>query len=113
MLQKWSKGKVREKLANAIFFDQKLYDRMLVEVPKVSMIADTRLRRFRAACPSACSRKCLLQMKMISVSTVSERLKIGGSLARATLKDLVTKGVVRVVSYHSKGAVYTRATNTE
>lgn len=33
--QKWSKGKVREKLANAIMFDQKTYDRMVAEVPKV------------------------------------------------------------------------------
>ena len=33
--QKWSKGKVREKLQNAVMFDQKQYDRMNAEVPKV------------------------------------------------------------------------------
>ena len=33
--KKWSKGKVREKLANLIQFDQKTLDRMLIEVPKV------------------------------------------------------------------------------
>ena len=34
-VQKWSKGKVREKLQNAVMFDQKLYDRLVAEVPKV------------------------------------------------------------------------------
>lgn len=54
-----------------------------------------------------------VQMKMVSVSTVSERLKIGGSLARAALRELVQKGLLRSVSYHSKGAVYTRNTTSE
>ena len=35
--KKWSKGKVREKIANLVQFDQKTYDRMMVEVPKVSL----------------------------------------------------------------------------
>jgi len=35
--KKWSKGKVREKLQNAVQFDQKVLDRMLVEVPKVGI----------------------------------------------------------------------------
>lgn len=52
-------------------------------------------------------------MKMISVATVSERLKIGGSLARAALRELVQKGLIKVVSYHSKAAVYTRNTAAE
>ena len=34
--KKWSKGKVREKIANLVQFDQKTYDRMMLEVPKVS-----------------------------------------------------------------------------
>ena len=37
-VQKWSKGKVREKLQNAVMFDQKLYDRLVAEVPKVGSI---------------------------------------------------------------------------
>jgi small subunit ribosomal protein S25e len=44
---------------------------------------------------------------------VSERLKISGSLARAALRELVNKGSIRVVSYHSKQGIYTRATNVE
>ena len=35
--KKWSKGKVREKLQNAVQFDQKVLDKMLVEVAKVSV----------------------------------------------------------------------------
>jgi len=31
-LQKWSKGKVREKLNNMVVFDQNTYDRMMKEV---------------------------------------------------------------------------------
>lgn len=84
--KKWSKGKMREKLANAVLFDQKSYEKMLAEIPKI---------------------------KLITVSTVSERLKITGSLARAALRELVNKGLIRVVSFHSKQGIYTRATNVE
>jgi small subunit ribosomal protein S25e len=52
-------------------------------------------------------------MKLITLSAVSDRLKVSGSLARAGLKELVSKGLIRVVSYHSKQGIYTRATNTE
>ncbi len=51
----------------------------------------------------------LLQMKLITIAAMSERLKIGGSLARAAVREMVQKGVVRAVSYHAKIPVYTRA----
>lgn len=54
-----------------------------------------------------------LQMKLVTLAAMSERLKIGGSLARAGLRELVQKGLLRVVAYHSKAAVYTRATNVD
>lgn len=54
-----------------------------------------------------------LQIKLITVSIVSEKLKIGGTLARIALKELAEKGQIRAVSYHSKQAIYTRATNVE
>jgi small subunit ribosomal protein S25e len=54
-----------------------------------------------------------MQIKVITTSIVSERLKISGSLARAALRELVAKGLVRVVSFHSKQGIYTRATNVE
>lgn len=33
--KKWSKGKVREKVANKVLYDQETYERLLNEVPKV------------------------------------------------------------------------------
>ena len=33
--QKWSKGKVREKVANKVLFEEDLYARFNAEVPKV------------------------------------------------------------------------------
>ena len=52
-------------------------------------------------------------MKLVTVATVSDRLKVTGSLARKGINDLVSRGLLRCVSYHSKTPVYTRATNTE
>jgi len=53
------------------------------------------------------------KLKLITTSIVSERLKIGGSLARAALRELVNKGLIRCLSYHSKQGIYTRASNVE
>ncbi len=47
-------------------------------------------------------------MKVITPSTISERLKISGSLARAALKELTKSGLIRSVSYHSKQAIYSK-----
>ena len=64
-LQKWSKGKVRDKLNNLVLFDKATYDKLYKEVPNY---------------------------KLITPSVVSERLKIRGSLARAALIELHQKG---------------------
>jgi small subunit ribosomal protein S25e len=64
-LQKWSKGKVRDKLNNQVLFDKATYDKLLKEVP---------------------------QYKLITPSVVSERLKVRGSLARKALDELLQKG---------------------
>ena len=66
-LQKWSKGKVRDKLNNLVLFDKATYDKLLKEVPSY---------------------------KLITPSVVSERLKIRGSLARAALEELKQKGKI-------------------
>ena len=63
--QKWSKGKVRDKLNNLVLFDKATYDKLYKEVPSY---------------------------KLITPSVVSERLKIRGSLARNALKELQAKG---------------------
>ena len=47
-------------------------------------------------------------MKLVTIAAVSDRLKVTGSLARAGIRDLVARGLLRVVSYHSKAPVYTK-----
>jgi len=64
-MQKWSKGKVRDKLNNQVLFDKATYDKLLKEVPSY---------------------------KLITPSVVSERLKVRGSLARKALDELLQKG---------------------
>ena len=63
-LQKWSKGKVRDKLNNLVLFDKATYDKLYKEVPSY---------------------------KLITPSVVSERLKVRGSLAKAGLRELHAK----------------------
>ena len=69
-----------------VLFDQQTYDRMVLDVPK---------------------------MKLITPSTIVERFKINGSLARKALQELVNNKVIKVVSYSSKQGIYTRATRDE
>uniref|UniRef100_A0ACD6AID0 Uncharacterized protein n=1 Tax=Avena sativa TaxID=4498 RepID=A0ACD6AID0_AVESA len=83
--KKWSKGKQKEKVNNAVLFDQATYDKLLSEAPKY---------------------------KQITPSVLSERLRINGSLARRAIKDLEERGLIRMVSIHSSQQIYTRATNT-
>lgn len=64
-MQKWSKGKVRDKLNNLILFDKATYDKLYKEVPSY---------------------------KLITPSVVSERLKVRGSLAKQALRELDSKG---------------------
>merc|ERR1711990_730720 len=82
--KKWSKGKTKEKVNNEVMYTQAAYDKMLVEVPK---------------------------MKMITPSILSDRLRINGSLARATLTHLEAEGLIRPITKHSAQLIYTRATN--
>ena len=82
--KKWSKGKAREKALNAVLFDKQTYDKMLSDVPK---------------------------MKLITPSTIVERLKITGSLARSAISELLTKKLIKPVCVHNKQGIYTRATH--
>ncbi|KAJ7527676.1 hypothetical protein O6H91_16G066000 [Diphasiastrum complanatum] len=83
--KKWSKGKQKEKVNNMVLFDQGTYDKLLSEVPKY---------------------------KLITPSVLSDRLRITGSLARKAIKELMSRGSIRLVSAHSTQQIYTRATNT-
>ena len=84
--KKWSKGKVRDKLNNLIYFDKATLDKFNKEVPTY---------------------------KLITPAVVSERLKIRGSLARRALKELEAKGQIRLVDKHSKLVIYTRKTKED
>lgn len=69
--QKWSKGKVRDKLNNQVLLDKVSYDKLLKEVPAY---------------------------KLITPSVVSERLKVRGSLARRALNELLEKGNISLIT---------------
>ncbi|XP_039259620.1 small ribosomal subunit protein eS25-like [Styela clava] len=84
--KKWSKGKVRDKLNNLVLFDKATYDKLYKEVPSY---------------------------KLITPAVVSERLKIRGSLARAALKELLQKGLIKQVVQHRAQLIYTRSTTGE
>merc|ERR1712094_81951 len=66
--KKWSKGKVREKLNNAVTFDQATYDKMMKEAAT---------------------------FKLVTPSVISERLKVNGSLARRAIQQLLQAGSIR------------------
>ncbi|KAK1369573.1 40S ribosomal protein S25 [Heracleum sosnowskyi] len=83
--KKWSKGKQKEKVNNMVLFDKPTYDKLLSEAPK---------------------------FKLITPSILSDRLRINGSLARRAIGDLMSRGLIRMVSTHSSQQIYTRATNT-
>ncbi|KAK4804237.1 hypothetical protein SAY86_004054 [Trapa natans] len=72
--QKWSKGKQKEKVNNMVLFDQATYDKLLSEAPKY---------------------------KLITPSILSDRLRINGSLARKAIRELMARGMIRMVSAHS------------
>ena len=76
----WSKGKVRDKLNNLVLFDKATYNKLCKEVPNY---------------------------KLITPAVDSERLKIRGSLARAALQELLSKGLIKLVSKHRAQVIYT------
>eukprot|EP01066_Platyproteum_vivax_P007041 Platyproteum_vivax@DN2658_c0_g1_i1.p1 len=81
--KKWNKGKVREKINNAVLYNKAAYDKLLKEIPK---------------------------SKLITPATVSEKLKITGSAARMGIRHLYEKGLIKPVGVqHRNLPLYTRA----
>lgn len=80
--KKWSKNKVREKLANLVFADEPTYQKMLSEVPRY---------------------------RLITVSVVSERMRVNGTCARVALKEFESKGLIKKISTNGSQHIYTRA----
>merc|ERR1712167_404176 len=74
----------RDKANMEVLFAKATYEKLLKEAPK---------------------------MKLITISALVERFKLGGALARVALKHLTHKGPIRPVSVNHTQVVYTRATN--
>ncbi|XP_032728901.1 40S ribosomal protein S25-like [Lontra canadensis] len=81
--KKWSKGKVRDKFSNLVLFDKATYNKLCKEAPNY---------------------------KLVTPAVVSERLKIQGSLARAAHQELLSTGLIKLVSKHRAQVIYTRNT---
>jgi small subunit ribosomal protein S25e len=79
--KKWSKGKSRDKVDNKVLFSKEQFDRFHSEIPK---------------------------MKLITVSSVVEKLKVSGGLARRALRDLAEDGKIRPVLLSRAQQIYTR-----
>ena len=79
--KKWSKGKTREPLDNAVLWEKAAVDKLLSEFPK---------------------------QKVITPAVISERLKVNGSVAREACKYLVAEGKIRPVSVSAHIRIYTR-----
>uniref|UniRef100_A0A8C2NWA8 40S ribosomal protein S25 n=1 Tax=Capra hircus TaxID=9925 RepID=A0A8C2NWA8_CAPHI len=84
-MKKWPKGRVWDKLNNLVLFNKAMYYKLCKEVPSY---------------------------KLITPAVISERLEIRGSLARAALQELLSKGFIKLVSKHGHRAqvIYTRNT---
>ena len=77
----WTKVKVKDKLNNDVFLDQARYNKLVGEIPKILMI--TR-------------------------SVLVEKFKVNGSISRALIKDLSSKGMIkRVGDAHSSFDLFT------
>lgn len=86
--KKWSKGKVKEKINNSVILEKEAYDKLFNEIP--------------------------MKNKMITPSVVSDKLKISVSLARAAIKELEAKGVIkRIGEPNHTQMIYTRAAQSE
>ncbi|CAF3447674.1 unnamed protein product [Rotaria socialis] len=84
--KKWSKGKVRDKLNNMVLFDKATYDKCVKDLP---------------------------QYKLITPAIVVERFKVRGSLARAIIRELMRRGLIRAVVKHSRQEIYTRSSKED
>jgi small subunit ribosomal protein S25e len=82
-LQKWSKGKVKDKANNSVTFEKSITDKLFKEIPTA---------------------------KLITPSVLVDRLRINGSVARKAIRMLEEKNLIKAVSKHGSQLIYTRAT---
>lgn len=85
-LQKWSKGKSKDKLNHSVLFDKATYDKLMSDIPKA---------------------------RLITPYTVCERLKVNASLARQAIRFLCKEGLIKMVGdHHHAQYIYTRNTTS-
>merc|ERR1739845_94964 len=81
--KKWSKGKVKDKLNNKVFIDEDTNKALNKDVPNMSLI---------------------------TISTMSDKFKIIGSLARPLIKQFAAEGKIIPVGHQSRALpMYTGA----
>ena len=68
-------------LNNLVQFDQAIYDKLVKEVPIY---------------------------KLVTLSIVSKRMKVRGSLAHKALRELLAKGLIKQVVWYNSQAIHTR-----
>merc|ERR1712151_381939 len=82
-VKKWGKVKAVDKLNNEVFLEQKKYDKIFTEAPKILCITRAVIR---------------------------EKFKVNGSLARSLIRELAAKGdIKRVGDSHAKFDLYSGA----
>merc|ERR1712054_124607 len=81
--KKWTKGKVKDKVNHAVFIEQASENGYELGIHKVG--------------------------RMVSVSTFVDKFKVNGSVARAMMKKMHEKGILKSVVKHGKQLVYTQA----
>ncbi|MBA0815545.1 hypothetical protein Gohar_000309, partial [Gossypium harknessii] len=123
--KKWSKGKQKEKVNNMVLFDQATYDKLLSEAPKYKLITPSILSDQAAEIISLTEldHQCSFIRFVHDNSNIIGEIAISGnggpdlgiingSLARKAIRELMARGLIRLVSAHSSQQIYTRATNT-
>jgi ribosomal protein S25 len=118
-----------------VLFDQGTYDKLLTEAPKYKLITPSVLSdRLRVHSYLKLPRSIFSYIQSLSLRFVLYRknkkilqlisnvifffviilwyFQINGSLARRAIKDLMARGLIRLVSAHASQQIYTRATNT-
>jgi len=79
--KKWGKGKVKDRVDNAVFVDHEGLEKIASEVHKLG--------------------------KLVTISSVIEKLKVNGSVARGLIRTLSTRGLLRKLYVNGKQWIFT------
>jgi len=100
--KKWSKGKVKDKANNAVVLDKPIL--------YVSFSSSSSFIQVLMTVPSDKIMKEVPTYRVITTSTLIDRMKINGSLARRAIAHLEKEGSIKRVVHSNAQLVYTRAT---